>query len=317
MGLRRYVVARLLLTVPILFGVSVVTFALVQLTPGDPVSRIVALNPDVSAAEAERLRRRYGLARPVWEQYVDWLTGVLQGDFGTVVGSGRDVRDVVLARLPATVALGLFGWGFALAVALPAGIYAAVRKDRLGDHVSRAFALSGVSVPNFWLGLLVLLAGTHWLGLWPVLPPREPLYHPATLWYLVMPGLTIGTAAAATLTRITRTAVAEELHSDYVTAARARGLPERTILRRHVLPNALLPVTTVAAFLSASLLAGAVVVEVVFDWPGLGRALVDAVVSREVDLVLAITLIAGVAIVLANLLADLCYALLDPRIRYD
>lgn len=317
MSLRRFIAKRFLLVAPILFGVSVITFALVHLTPGDPVDLMVSFNPDISPAEKAAIRDRLGLNRPVVEQYLSWLAGVVQGDFGTVITTNRDVGAVVAARIPETVALGLFGWVFALAIAIPTGIYAAVRKDRLGDHASRFVALSGISIPNFWLGLVLMLVLAVWLDLWPVLPPRAPLLDPEMLWFLILPGLTIGTASAATLMRIMRSSMAQELNKEYVTAARAKGLPERTVILKHVLRNSLISVTTVAAFLTANIVAGAVVVEVVFDWPGLGRELVEAIQLREIDLILAITLFTGVAIVLANLLADVVYAALDPRIRYD
>ncbi|MFC6974116.1 ABC transporter permease [Halomicroarcula sp. GCM10025709] len=317
MSLRRFIVKRLLLVFPILFGVSVITFALVQLTPGDPIDVVVALNPDISPAEEARLRARYGLNDPIWSQYIQWLTDVLRGDFGTVIATDRAVSDVIVERLPETIALGLFGWVFAVVIAIPTGIYAAVRKDELGDHVSRFVALSGISIPNFWLGLMLILVGSLIVGAWPVLPPRKPLYHPETLWYLLLPGITIGTASASTLMRIMRSSMAEEMNKEYVTAARAKGLPERTVVLKHVLRNSLISVTTVAAFLTASIVAGSVVVESVFGWPGLGQALVGAVRNREIDLILAITLFIGVAIILANLAADIMYAVLDPRIRYD
>jgi peptide/nickel transport system permease protein len=317
MSLRRFILKRLLLTVPILLGVSVVTFALVHLTPGDPIDLMTAMNPDISAAEEARLRARYGLNEPVWKQYLGWMGNMLQGDFGKVISTNRDVGTVVAERIPATIALGLFGWVFALLIAIPTGIYAAVQKDQLGDHVSRFLALSGISIPNFWLGLMLILFGALQLGLWPVLPPRKPLTHPDMLWFLVLPGLTIGTAAASTLMRVMRSSMAEQMNKEYVTAARAKGLPERTVVLKHVLRNSLISVTTIAAFLTASIVAGSVVVEAVFNWPGLGREFIEAIRAREVNLVMAITLFTGVAIVLANLLADIVYAMLDPRIRYD
>ncbi|MBX0323821.1 ABC transporter permease [Halomicroarcula sp. F13] len=317
MSLRRFIAKRVLLIFPILFGVSVITFALVHITPGDPVDVVVALNPDISPAEEARLRARYGLNDPIWEQYLDWLVGVLQGDFGKVIATDRAVSTVIVERLPETIALGLFGWVFAVIIAVPAGIYAAVRKDELGDHVSRFLALSGISIPNFWLGLMLILVGALTLNLWPVLAPRTALYSPEMLWYLLLPGITIGTASASTLMRIMRSSMAEEMNKEYVTAARAKGLPERTVVLKHVLRNSLISVTTVAAFLTASIVSGSVVVEQVFGWPGLGRALISAVSNREIDLILGITLFIGVAIILANLVADILYAVLDPRIRYD
>ncbi|WP_424000496.1 ABC transporter permease [Haloarcula salina] len=317
MSLRRFVAIRVASTIPILFGVSVFTFALVHLTPGDPIDQLVALNPQISAAEEAAIRARYGLDGPVWQQYLTWMSNLLQGDFGTVIAVDQPVGPYIMARLPETIALGLFGWAIALLIAIPTGIYAAVNKDTLGDDLSRVFALSGISLPNFWLGLMLILVFALWLDLWPVLAPDKPLLSPAMLWYLVLPGVTIGTASSATLMRVMRSSMAEELNKEYVTAARAKGLPERTVVLKHVLRNSLISVTTIAAFLTAGIFAGAVVVEQVFAWPGLGRAFVQAIIGREVDLIMAITLFTGVTIILANLLADIVYALLDPRIRYD
>ena len=317
MSLRRFVAVRVAATVPILFGVSVLTFALVHLTPGDPIDQMVALNPQISAAEEAAIRARYGLDGPVWQQYLTWIGNVLQGDLGTVISVDQPVLPYIIARLPETIALGLFGWAVALLIAIPTGIYAAVNKDTLGDDLSRVFALSGISLPNFWLGLMLILVFALWLDLWPVLAPDKPLLSAPMLWYLVLPGVTIGTASSATLMRVMRSSMAEEMNKEYVTAARAKGLPERTVVLKHVLRNSLISVTTIAAFLTASIFAGAVVVEQVFAWPGLGRAFVGAIVGREVDLIMAITLFTGVTIILANLLADIMYAVLDPRIRYD
>jgi peptide/nickel transport system permease protein len=317
MGLRRFIAVRVLTTIPILFGVSVFTFAMVHLTPGDPIDQLVALNPQISAAEEAAIRARYGLDGPVWQQYLTWITNVLQGDFGTVINVGQPVGPYIMDRLPQTIALGLFGWVIALLIAIPTGIYAAVNKDTLGDDLSRVFALSGISLPNFWLGLMLILVFALWLDLWPVLAPNKPLFSPVMLKYLVLPGVTIGTASSATLMRVMRSSMAEEMNKEYVTAARAKGLPERTVVLKHVLRNSLISVTTIAAFLTASIFAGAVVVESVFAWPGLGRAFVKAISGREVDLIMAITLFTGVTIILANLLADIVYALLDPRIRYN
>ncbi|MBV0903605.1 ABC transporter permease [Haloarcula salina] len=317
MSLRRFVAIRVASTIPILFGVSVFTFALVHLTPGDPIDQLVALNPQISAAEEAAIRARYGLDGPVWQQYLTWMSNLLRGDFGTVIAVDQPVGPYIMARLPETVALGLFGWAIALLIAIPTGIYAAVNKDTLGDDLSRVFALSGISLPNFWLGLMLILVFALWLDLWPVLAPDKPLLSPAMLWYLILPGVTIGTASSATLMRVMRSSMAEELNKEYVTAARAKGLPERTVVLKHVLRNSLISVTTIAAFLTAGIFAGAVVVEQVFAWPGLGRAFVQAIIGREVDLIMAITLFTGVTIILANLLADIVYAVLDPRIRYD
>jgi peptide/nickel transport system permease protein len=317
MGLRKYIAVRLAVTIPLMLAVSVITFGLVKLTPGDPVSQLVALNPDVSAAEVAQLRDRYGLTGSIVDQYVRWITGVLQGDLGTVISRDADVGSYILARLPETLALGIFGWAIALIIAIPTGVYAAYKKDTLADTASRVFALSGISLPNFWLGLMLILVFALYLDLWPVLSPRKSLLSPEMLWYLILPGVTIGTAASANLMRVMRSSMAEEMNKEYVTAARAKGLPERTVILKHVLRNSLISVVTLAAFLTSSIVAGSVVVETVFAWPGLGRAFIGAISGREIDLIMALTLFTGVVIILANLLADIIYAVLDPRIRYD
>ena len=318
MSLQRFILKRALSVIPILFGVSVITFGLFHLTPGDPVSQLVALNPDVTAADEARLRERWGLSGPVWEQYLTWITNVMVGDFGQELRTGRDVSGIVWRRLPETVALGIFGWVFALVIAIPTGIYAAINKDRLGDTVSRFIALSGISIPNFWLGLMLILVFSLYIGLFPVLPPsRLPLYHPDMLWFLILPGVTIGTAAAASIMRVMRTSMAEQLNKEYVTAARAKGLPERSVVFKHVLRNSLISVVTLAASLTAGIVAGSIVVEVVFNWPGLGREFIGAIDQREINVVMAITLFTGFFVIMANLVADILYAVLDPRIRYD
>lgn len=318
MSLRRFILKRLLAIIPILCGVSIITFALVHLTPGDAVTQMVGVNPHVTPQDEAQLRARLGLDRPVWEQYFMWMGNVLQGDFGPVYRTGQDAGPLILMRLPETIALGIFGWVFALGIAIPTGIYAAVKKDKLGDTVSRFIALSGISIPNFWLGLMLILVFSLILGLFPVLPPsREPLLSYPMLTYLLLPGVTIGTAAAAGIMRVLRTSMAEEMNKEYVTAARAKGLPERQIVLKHVLRNSLISVVTLAATLTAGIVSGSVVVEVVFNWPGLGREFINAINRREINLIMAITLFVGFFIIIANLVADILYAVLDPRIRYD
>jgi peptide/nickel transport system permease protein len=298
-----------------MIGVSVITFALVDLT-GDPVDVLTAGNVDVTAADEARLRERYGLDRPAWQRYFVWMSNVVQGDFGIHFQTNRPVSGRIMRRLPETLALGLFGWVFGLVIAVPTGIYAAIRKGKLGDTASRFVALFGISVPNFWLGIMLITIFAAGLGWWPILSPSKPLYSPEMLWYLILPGLTIGTASSAILMRIMRSSMVEELNKEYVTAARAKGLPERTVVLKHVLRNSLISVVTVAAFLTANIFAGSIVVEVVFAWPGLGRELYQAILAREINLIMAITLLTGLVIVVMNLLADIVYALLDPRIRY-
>ncbi len=317
MSLRRFAIKRLLLVIPTLIGVSIITFALVHLTPGDPVDFILDIDPEVTDADRAAVRAEHGLDQPVYIQYIDWLTGMLQGDFGTEFATGRDVGDIIATRLPPTIMLGLFGWVFAIVIAVPTGIYAAMNRQKLGDDISRFIALAGISIPNFWLGLMLILIFALWIDLWPaVYTGRGSVYSLDALWFLILPGVTVGTASSAIMMRIMRQSMAEEMNKDYVTTARAKGLPERTVVLKHVLRNSLISVVTVAAFLTAGILAGSVVVEVVFAWPGLGFELIEAVNTREYYVVMGITLFTGIAIIIANLAADLIYAVLDPRIRY-
>ena len=317
MSMRRFIAVRLLGLIPILLGVSILTFVLVYLTPRDPVDLITTGNPNIDAGEEARLREQYGLNDPAWEQYLDWLSGVVQGNFGEEFSSGRDASSIIWTRMPETIVLGLFGWVFALLIAIPTGIYAAMNKDQLGDDVSRVVALSGISLPNFWLGLMLISIFAVTLGWWDVTAPsRASLYSPEMLYYLILPGITIGTASSAILMRIMRSSMAEEMNKEYVTAARAKGLPERRVVLKHVLRNSLISVTTAAAFLTASIFSGSLVVEVVFSWPGLGREFFSAIQTAEVNIILGITLFLAVIIILMNLLADIAYAVLDPRIRY-
>lgn len=316
MTLRRYVLKRLLLLVPVLFGVSVITFSIMHLVPGDIIDIMIGLNPEAEEQLGDQLREEYHLDKPLWEQYLFWVRDAIMLDFGRSPILG-DVSAVIASRLPATILLGAAGWIIAMVIAIPSGIYAAVNKDDLADDVSRVAALLGIATPNFWLGLILILVFALWLDLFPVLPPSDThLLAPEMLWFLILPAVTIGTASTALLMRIMRSSMIEELNKDYVRTARAKGLHERTVILKHVLRNSLISVVTVAALMTASIVDGAVVVEVVFSWPGLGETLVTSINRRDIFAVQAIVLLVGVAIVIANLLADIIYALLDPRIRY-
>ena len=315
MSLRRYVLRRTLLTLPILVGVSVLTFGLVKLLPGTPVDYVLQFQEATPELRAS-LRAQYHLDEPVWKQYLLWLSDVLRLDFGERIVSDRSVSAAIAERLPETLVLGGISFLIALFVGVPSGVVAAVRRGSLLDEGSRVVALLGIATPNFWLGLLLILVfGVH-LNLVPVIPPVAPVLAPESLAFLVLPAVTLGTASAALFTRLTRSAVSEQLRQEYVRAARARGLDERTVICKHVLRNSLISVVTVAAVQVAFLLDGAVVVERVFSWPGLGRLLVRAILQRDFPVVQAIVLLVATAVVVANLLADILYAWLDPRITY-
>ncbi len=315
MTLGRYVVRRLLVAVPVLLGVTAVTFSFVHLLPGDAVDAVVGFR-DVSPEVAASIRDEYRLDRPVWEQYLLWLRDALALEFGRSPITGRNVTAAIGTRLPATLALGGAAWLLAFAVGIPAGIVAAVTRGRRADDVSRIAALAGIATPNFWLGLVLLLVFSVRLGWFRVIPPDAPLLSLATAKFMLLPTITLGTASAGLVTRLLRSSMIRELEADYVRTARAKGLSERTVVLKHVLRNSLLPVVTVAGLQVAFLVDGAVVVEQVFSWPGMGRLLVRAILERDYPTIQAGVLIVGVAVVLANLLVDIVYAVLDPRIRY-
>lgn len=316
MGLRRFVLKRLVVTVPILVGVSIITFGMIQITPGDPVD-LITLFQDVDEETEQALREQYGLDRPVYFQYLDWLAGAVQFEFGDSIMTDRPVTAEITDRLPYTLLMGSMAFVITLVTAIPAGVVAAYHRNTAVDQVSRVLALVGVALPNFWLGLILILVFASWLGVFPVLPPTgHGLLSPQMFVYTLLPAVTIGTGATALLMRLMRASMVEELDRDYVKMARAKGLPERTVVRKHVLRNSLISVVTVAALQVAFIISGAVVVEIVFSYPGIGRLLVDRAQRQDFPVIQALVLIIGVAIVLANLLADVLYAYLDPRIRY-
>ncbi|MDZ5810761.1 ABC transporter permease [Halorubrum sp. AD140] len=315
MSVRKYALKRLIVMIPVLFGVTLLTFSLTKMLPGDPVTFILQFT-DVSEEVRQQLRAQYNLDEPVWKQYLLWLADAITLDFGESVISGQNVSDELVSRMPQTVLLGVASFVIAAIIGIPAGILAAVRKGEAADEVSRVAALAGIATPNFWLGLMLILVFSVELGWFRTIPPDAPLLSIASLKFMLLPAVTLGTAQAALLMRLMRSSMLEELNKDYVQMARAKGLPERTVILKHVLRNSLIAVVTVAALQIAFIVDGAVVVEQVFSWPGAGRMLVDAIVQRDFPLIQATTLIVGVTIVLANFAVDLVYSLLDPRIRY-
>ncbi|GAB7009232.1 ABC transporter permease [Halorubrum trueperi] len=316
MSLQRFVLKRALITIPLLLGISMLTFGMVHAIPGDPIDFITLfteLDPETEA----QIRAEYGLDQPVYIQYIDWVTSAATGDFGTSIISRSPVTDEIVSRLPYTLVMGIMAFGVTIATAIPSGIVAAYYRNTKIDQISRVFALLGIAIPNFWLGLILLLVLASWLGLFPILPPTDRgLLSYDMLVYTLLPAITIGTGSTALLMRLMRSSMVEELDKDYVRTARAKGLPERTVVQKHVLRNSLISVVTVAAIQVAFIISGSVVVEIVFSYPGIGRLLVDRVGNRDFPVIQAIVLLIGVAVIVANFLADVLYAYLDPRIRY-
>lgn len=302
-----FLVRRLLLTIPVLLGVATLVFALMHLIPGDPAQAMLgetAAEEDIAA-----LRARLGLDRPWPEQYGSYLMGVVGGDLGTSLRTGEPVADTIGARLPATFELAVAAMLVALGVAIPLGIVAAVRYGTLVDRGATTLALLGVSIPNFWLGPLLAIVFAVELGWFPV-SGRGTVAH------LVLPAVTLGTALSASLARMTRASLAEELQKPYVQAARARGASRTRAVLRHALPNSLIPVVTLVGLQCGAVLAGAVITETIFAWPGIGRLLIQSIGSRDYPMVQGCVLVIAMIYVGVNLAIDLAYGLLDPRIRY-
>ena len=306
--MRKYLLRRVLLLILVVLGVATAVFLIIHLVPGDPVD--IMLGEQAQPADREGLRKSLGLDRPILEQYLRFLGGLLAGDLGESLHHRRGVAGLVLERLPATLELGAASMLIAIAIALPLGILAAARARSWLDHGSMLGSLLGVSIPNFWLGpLLISLFSLrfNWL------PPsgRGGLEH------LVLPALTLGTGLAAILTRMTRASVLEVLPKEFVRTARAKGLGERAVLLRHSLRNALLPVVTVAGLQTGAVLSGSVITESIFAWPGIGRLTIEAIAARDYPLVQGCVLTIALTYVLLNLLTDLVYTVCDPRVRYE
>lgn len=315
MSLSRYIIKRVLVSIPVLIGVSMVSFGLIQLIPGDPVEFMLQFT-NISPEAEQQLRRDLNLHEPLWKQYLLWMQDAIVLDFGESIVSGRDVTYEISSRLDHTLALGALSWLIGIGIGIPTGIVAAVKRGTVTDEVSRIAALLGVATPNFWLGLMLILVLSVKLGLFGAVPPDAPLLSGEKLWYMILPAVTIGTASASLIMRLMRSSMLQELNKDYVTMARAKGLRERTVVLKHVVRNSLIAVVTVAAIQIAFIINGAVVIEQVFSWPGLGRLLVRSIFQRDFPIIQATVLMTGVAIVFANLLADIVYSWLDPRIRY-
>ena len=316
-GLQGYLVRRILLALPVLVGVSLLVFGVMRLAPGDPAA--IMLGAQATREDVERLRRDLGLDRPVAVQYAQWMGRVLRGDLGRSIPLGREVLPEVLLRFKATVVLTAGALVIAIAVGLTAGIVSATRQYSWLDRLSMGIAVTGVSLPVFWTGIMLIIVFSltlRWL-------PSAGMFSPYggdfadLLWHLVLPAITLGTASAAALARMTRSSVLEIVRQDFVRSARAKGLAERAVVGRHVLKNAVNPVVTVLGIQVGTLLGGAILTETVFSWPGLGSMMVRAIQARDYPLVQGGVLLIATTFVGVNLLVDLLYAVFDPRIRYE
>lgn len=333
----RYVLTRIASVGLVLLGVSVLTFFIAHVVPADPV--LVALGEHAREEQIQAYRRAYGLDRPVGVQYLIYIGRLLRGDLGISIRTRRPVADDLREFLPATVELGGTAWVIALLLGIPAGVLSAVYKDRVFDHLSRIGALMGASMPVFWLGLLLL--GTFYYGLrWlpgpgrldaSAIPPPartglllvdatlagDRAAFSSALQHLVLPALTLGLFSTAVIARMTRSAMLEVLYQDYIRTARAKGLAHARVVVRHALRNALVPTLTVVGLSFGNLLSGAVLTETIFAWPGLGRYATTSAISLDFPAVMGVALVTAVIYTTINLIIDLLYARLDPRVRYE
>ena len=305
--MKRYILQRLLLFVPSLLGALTLVFFLIHFVPGDPIE--VMLGETATAVAKEELRRALGLDQPLMVQYLKFFTGLGRGDLGRSLYEQIDVAEIILARFPATIELTFFAMAIAIILSLPLGLLAAVNKGSWIDRISLIFSLLGISMPNFWLGPLLIIIFSIELGWLPV-SGRGGLSH------FILPSLTLGLGMAAILTRILRASLLRIIHEDYIRTARAKGLSEKRIWLTHTLRNALLTVITIMGLQFGALLAGAVITETVFGWPGIGRLTVQAIQTRDYPVVQGCVLIIATSYLIVNLATDIMYHLVDPRITY-
>lgn len=309
-----YIGKRLLVAIPTLLIVSIFVFSLQKLLPGDPVLAMAGEERDPQVIEF--LREKYRLNDPVVYQYGYWIANVLQGDFGMSLRTNQPVLELIGEKLPVTIQLAVMSMIFAFVIGVPMGILAAVKKNSVVDYIANIVALSGLSIPNFWLGIMLILLVSVRLGWLPASGYESIFVDPLrSIETMIMPSFVLGTALAATLMRHTRSAMLGVMRADYIRTARAKGLSERVVILSHTFRNALLPIVTLSALLFGELLAGAVLTEQIFTIPGFGKLIVDAVFNRDYAVVQGVVLCTAVGFILMNLVADVLYVLLNPRMR--
>ena len=321
--MRAYVIRRLLLIIPTLFILTILVFLSVRFIPGDIVDLIEGSMEYMSAGmveiDREAVERMLGLDVPVWVQYGRWMGDILlHGTLGESMLGGSAIEKEILDRLPTTIQLGLMALGIALVIALPVGIYSATRHDTFADYVGRSVAIIGLSTPNFWLGIMVMIFPAIWWGWSPsmkLIPfTEDPL---GNIGMFLIPSAILGTALSASTMRMTRTMMLEVLRQDYIRTAWSKGLKERAVIVRHAIKNAIIPVVTLVGMQLPLLVGGSVIMENIFNLPGLGRLMLDALSQRDYPMVSGINLFFGVVVIGANLVIDLIYHYLDPRVRYE
>ena len=313
--MRQFILRRLLVTVPVLLGVSVLAFAIMHVVPGDPV-RLIA-GPDAPEDVVQRLRTELGLERPLHVQYWSFLTRAVQGDLGRSLRSRAPVVDEIMNRFPATLELTTVSMLIAVVVGVPLGLVSAVRRASWVDYTATGVSLSTLSMPVFWFAIVAIWIFSLNLGWFPVSGRGGPVWEWDGLRHVVLPAITLATTSVAIISRLTRSGMLEVLGRDYITTARAKGIAEPLVVGKHALKNALIPVVTVVGLQYGFLLGGAVVTETIFAWPGVGRLAITSILQRDYPVVQGCVLLVAVLFVLINLVVDLLYGWLDPRIRYE
>jgi peptide/nickel transport system permease protein len=329
MGIYRYTIRRLLQAIPVMLGVITITFFLANAIPGDPVQ--ILLGPSPSQSEIAAIRARYGLNQPLWQRYINYVLGVLQGDLGRSIFYGERVTTKIAERVAPTLLLMSSSYAFAILTAIPLGVISAKRRNKPTDHASRLVSLVGVSTPSFWIGLMFILVFSFHLQVLPSTNLVMPWANPAEIRsaatrldvlvmsarHLVMPMVSLGTLQMAALTRIERSSMLEVLSEEYVQLARAYGVKESTILRKHAFRNAQLPIITILGLQLTSLIGGAVLIETVFQINGMGKLIVNSIFRQDYPLIMGTTIVFGVVFVVGVIVTDLSYAYIDPRVTYD
>lgn len=329
--MRAYIIKRLLLVIPTVLLTTMLIFVGVRLIPGDIIDLMVGTGDMYAGFDLEvnraYIEERLGLDVPVYVQYGRWMgvvpqadggfSGIVQGNLGNSLWTGMPVREEIAGRLPISLELGFLGIIVALVIALPVGIYSAIRQDSSGDYVSRGLATGLIAVPSFWVALMVILLGSLWFGWAPPLRYTSLIKDPIeNLSEFILPALVVGMAGTGTIMRMLRSMMLEVLRQDYIRTAWAKGLKERVVIMRHALKNALIPVVTLVGLWLPTLVGGTVIVEIVFSMPGMGRLLVNAITQRDYSLVSGVIFVYAIFLVVANLAIDLTYGYLDPRVHY-
>ncbi|MDE3838216.1 diguanylate cyclase [Bacillus methanolicus] len=313
-----YILRRTLTAIPLLLGITVISFAIIQMAPGDPASLL--MDPNISAADKEKFIEKYGLNDPIHVQYLKWLGNMVQGDFGTsLIRKGTPVIELIMNRLPNTLLLMVVSSLIALLISIPFGIISATKRYSKLDYSLTVASFLGLATPNFWLGLILIMVFAVHLKWFPT-GGVATLNAPFSIWdrihHLIMPAFVLASADMASLARYTRSSMIEVINQDYIRTARAKGFSERKVIYKHGLKNGLISIITIFGLMIPGFIGGAVVVEQVFGWPGLGKLFFDSAFQRDYPVVMALTVISAVFVVIGNLIADILYAIFDPRIEY-